>query len=65
VRIRYLPEATIDSVPLVLDDAAEQASTDDFMLMAGMGLAGGGAVGSLLLFLLPRRRRAPAAPQPQ
>jgi hypothetical protein len=64
LRIKYLPEAT-DVEPLVLDDAAGQADKDDFMLTAGIGLAGVGGVGSLLFFLLPRRRRAAASPQAQ
>jgi hypothetical protein len=56
VRIKYLADA-IDTQPLVLDDAARQAETDDFMLTMGLSLAGGGAVCSLLMFLLARRRR--------
>jgi hypothetical protein len=62
VRIKYLPEG-IDA-PLVVDDAARQADTDDFMLTAGMGLAGVGGAGSLLMFLLARRRRGAEASAP-
>ncbi len=36
------------------------AWTDEFMLTLGIGLLGGGAVGSLVMFLLPRRRRGEA-----
>ncbi len=63
VRIKYLADG-IDSPPLVLDDAARQAETDDFMLTMGLGLAGGGAVCSLLTFLLTRRRRNAVASAP-
>jgi hypothetical protein len=59
VRIKYLPDAP-DGAPVVLDDAAAQEDTDDFMLTAGIGLAGGGAVGALIMFLVPRRRRSEA-----
>jgi len=60
VRIKYLA-ADADSKPIVLDDAANQEGADEFMLTAGIGLFGGGAVGSLIMFLLPRRRRGEAA----
>ena len=58
VRIKYLPDATIDSVPIVLEDAARQEEQDEFddevRLRPGRGRRGGlGAV-------LPRR----PAPQP-
>ncbi len=63
VRIKYLPEATIDSVPMVLEDAARQEEQDDFLMKFGAGLAGIGAVGSGLFFLIGRRRRNdPAGP---
>ena len=55
-----VPASVNRGVPIVLDDAATQEDTDDFMLTAGIGLAGGGAVGSLVMFLLPRRRRSQA-----
>jgi hypothetical protein len=57
VRIKYLPEATIDSVPIVLEDASRQEEQDAFMMQLGFGLAGVGAVGSGLFFLVGRRRR--------
>jgi hypothetical protein len=60
VRIKYLA-ANADSAPIVLDDAANQEVTDEFMLTLGIGLFGGGAVGSLVMFLVPRRRRSDAA----
>lgn len=60
VRIKYLP-GDADSAPIVLDDAASQEETDEFMLTLGIGLFGGGAIGSLLMFLLPRRRRGEAS----
>jgi hypothetical protein len=64
VRIKYLRDATIDSVPIVLDDAARQEENDAFMLKTGMALAGGGALGFVLMFLLSgRRRRDAASPQ--
>lgn len=63
VRIKYLPDATIDSVPIVLEDAARQEDQDAFMMNLGFGLAGGGLVGSGLFFLIGRRRRSVAAPQ--
>jgi hypothetical protein len=63
VRIKYLADG-IDAPPLVLDDAARQAERDDFMLTLGLGLAGGGAVCSLLMFLLARRRRDAVASVP-
>src|SRR5262249_27659691 len=54
VRIKYLP-ADADSAPIVLDDASNKEEADQFMLTLGVGLFGGGAIGSLLMFLLPRR----------
>jgi hypothetical protein len=64
VRIKYLPDATIDSVPLVLEDAGRQEEQDAFLMQLGFGLAGVGAVGSGLFFLIGRRRREePASPQ--
>ena len=57
VRIKYLPDATIDSVPIVLEDAARQEDQDQFLMNLGFGLAGGGLVGSGLFFLIGRRRR--------
>lgn len=64
VRIKYLPEATIDSVPLVLEDAGRQEDQDTFLMQLGFGLAGVGAVGSGLFFLVGRRRRdEPVSPQ--
>jgi hypothetical protein len=64
VRIKYLPEATIDSVPIVLEDAARQEEQDAFMMQLGLGLAGVGVVGSGLFFLVGRRRRdEPMSPQ--
>jgi hypothetical protein len=63
VRIKYLPNGS-DTTPIVLDDAAHQAETDDFMLKAGMGLAGGCGLASLLMFLLARRRRDTVASAP-
>lgn len=63
VRIKYLPDATIDSVPIVLEDVARQEEQDEFMMTLGYGLAGVGAVGSGLFFLVGRRRnRAVAGP---
>ena len=59
-RIKYLA-ADADSKPIVLDDAASQEDTDEFMLTLGIGLLGGGAVGSLVMFPVPRRRRGEAA----
>jgi hypothetical protein len=61
VRIKYLPDATIDSVPIVLEDAARQEEQDESMMKFGFGLAGVGAVGSGLFFLLGRRRNRVAA----
>ena len=64
VRIKYLPDATIDSAPIVLEDAARQEEQDTFLMQFGFGLAGVGAVGSGLFFLIGRRRReTPASPQ--
>jgi hypothetical protein len=64
VRIKYLPDATIDSVPIVLEDAARQEDQDQFLMQLGFGLAGVGAVGSGLFFLIGRRRRdEPISPQ--
>lgn len=63
VRIKYLPEATIDSVPIVLEDAARQEEQDEFMMKLGFGLAGVGAIGSGLFFLVGRRRRDGSAAQ--
>ena len=60
VRIKYLPDATIDSVPIVLEDAARQEEQDELMMKFGFGLAGVGAVGSGLFFLLGRRRNRPS-----
>jgi hypothetical protein len=57
VRIKYLPDTTIDSVPIVLEDAARQEEQDEFMMTLGFGLAGFGVVGSGLFFLIGRRRR--------
>jgi hypothetical protein len=67
VRIKYLADASVDSVPIVLDDdPAGQAESDDLLAAVGIGMVGGGAVGSVVIFLLSRRRRASAAsPQPQ
>jgi hypothetical protein len=63
VRIKYLPDATIDSVPIVLEDAARQEEQDQFMVTLGLGLAGFGVVGSGLFFLIGRRRHSdPAGP---
>ena len=61
VRIKYLPDATIDSVPIVLEDAARQEEQYESMMKFGFGLAGVGAVGSGLFFLLGRRRNRVAA----
>lgn len=58
VRIRYLPDAPIDSMPIVLDDRNRQQGDDDFMIWLGAGIAGVGAVGSGLMFMLGRRRVA-------
>jgi hypothetical protein len=64
VRIKYLPEATIDSAPIVLEDAARREEQDAFMMQLGFGLAGVGAVGSGLFFIVGRRRRdEPMSPQ--
>jgi hypothetical protein len=64
VRIKYLRDSTIDSEPIVLDDAGRQEEKDEFMLTVGLAMAGGGAVGFLLMFLLSgRRRRGDASPQ--
>jgi hypothetical protein len=60
VRIKYLANDA-DSAPILLDDAASQEETDQFMLTLGIGLFGGGAIGSLVMLLLPRRRRSEAA----
>lgn len=60
VRIKYLPDNE-DTLPILLDDAANQEDKDQFMLTLGIGLFGGGAIGSLVMFLLPRRRREGAA----
>jgi hypothetical protein len=60
VRIKYLA-GNQDSLPIVLDDAASQEDQDEFMLTLGIGLFGGGAVGSLVMLLLSRRRRHEAA----
>jgi hypothetical protein len=57
VRIKYPPEMTIDSTPIVLEDAARQEETDDFMMKLGFGISAVGAVGSGLFFLVGRRRR--------
>jgi hypothetical protein len=56
VRIKYLPD-NAETMPIVLDDVGRQEDSDEFMLTLGIGLAGGGAVGSLLMFLFTRRRR--------
>lgn len=61
VRIKYLPDATIDSVPIVLEDVARQEESDDFMMKLGAGLAGVGVIGSGLFFLVGRRRRPASA----
>ncbi len=61
VRIKYLPDATIDSVPIVLEDVARQEESDDFMMKLGAGLAGVGVIGSGLFFLIGRRRRPVSA----
>jgi len=60
VRIKYLAD-NADSLPIMLDDAANQEDKDEFMLTLGIGLFGGGAIGSLLMLLLTRRRRGEAA----
>jgi hypothetical protein len=63
VRIKHLPDATIDSVPIVLEDAARQEEQDQSMMTFGFGLVGVGVVGSGLFFLVGRRRRNdPAGP---
>lgn len=61
VRIKYVPGADADSMPMpiVLDDANRQQSEDDFMIWMGAGIAGAGALGSGLMFLFGRRRRSP------
>jgi hypothetical protein len=59
VRIKYLPDDA-ETKPIVLDDVGRQEDSDEFMLTLGIGLAGGGAVGSLLMFLFTRRRRSEA-----
>lgn len=61
LRIKYLPEATIDSVPIVLEDATRQEEQDDFMMNLGLGVGALGIVGSGLFFLVGRRRRSPEA----
>jgi hypothetical protein len=62
LRIKYLPDATIDSKPIVLEDAARQEDQDDFMMKFGGGIAATGAVGSALFFLIGRRRRSEDTP---
>jgi hypothetical protein len=57
VRIKYHREPTIDSVPIVLEDAARQEDTDDFLMKFGFGISAVGVVGSGLFFLVGRRRR--------
>lgn len=64
VRIKYLPDATIDSAPIVLEDASRQEEQDEFMMSFGFGLAGVGIVGSALFFLVGRRRRSAEAAPP-
>ena len=63
VRIKYPREMTMDSTPIVLEDAARQEETDDFMMKFGAGIAALGAVGSGLFFLVGRRRKAEAPSQ--
>lgn len=62
VRIKYLPETTLDSAPIVLEDAARQEEQDDFMMKFGGGIAATGIVGSALFFLIGRRRRSEDSP---
>jgi hypothetical protein len=62
VRIKYPREATIDSIPIVLEDVARQEETDDFLMKFGLGISALGAVGSGLFFLMGRRRRDANAP---
>lgn len=57
VRIKYHREATIDSMPMVLEDVARQEDTDDFLMKFGLGISAVGVVGSALFFLIGRRRR--------
>ena len=62
VRIKYPREMTLDSTPIVLEDAARQEETDDFLMKLGVGISALGAVGSGLFFLIGRRRRDASAP---
>ena len=64
VRIKYLPDATIDSTPIVLEDAARQEDQDDFLVKLGLGTGAVGIVGSALFFLVGRRRRSAEAVPP-
>jgi hypothetical protein len=62
VRIKYPREMTLDSMPIVLEDAARQEETDDFLMKLGAGISALGAIGSGLFFFIGRRRRDVEAP---
>jgi len=59
VRIKYVRDAAIK--PIVLEDAARRAETDDFIMRLGFGIAAFGVVCSALFLFINRRRRGVAA----
>ncbi len=59
LKIKYLPDE-LDSKPVIVEDAQRQEESDTFMMQAGLGAGVLGIAGSLLMFLLGRRRAAQA-----
>jgi hypothetical protein len=57
LKIKYLPD-TLESSPVIVEDAQRQEESDTTMIQAGIGAGVVGIVGTGLVFLFGRRRSA-------